>query len=132
MNKDRIADDNFRLEFGTVMAKQTELLEANTSEIKVKTHELLVVRHQLLAATTGLKRLELQMNDMQNQLKQCNIRIEGKEEEPAENLRTFIIELGAELGVANISTSDIIAVYRLGKRRQQQHMGALVFTQRPY
>lgn len=83
---------------------------------------LLVAEHQLCRANERNRRLESQLNTMENRLRVCNVRIEGKAEEDQENLVRFVVDLAKDIGV-NLAPNDLASATRLGKRTAHNQAG---------
>lgn len=77
--------------------------------------KLVISEQQLSAARESNRRLEAQLNALDNQTRICNLRIEGKQEEDGENLMRFVLDLAGQVGANSITPSDIQLVTRLGK-----------------
>lgn len=105
-----------------------------TSEIRDEwgscRRRLLVVEHQLHRANEQNRKLESQLNSMENRLRICNVRIEGKAEEDQENLSKFVVDLARDIGV-NLMPNDIASVMRMGKRFHHGQQGAGPRVARP-
>lgn len=76
---------------------------------------LAVSEHELSLANERNRRLQVQVNNLENRMRICNIRIEGKSEDRNENLQKFVIDLAKEIGVNNLNQNEIASASRLGK-----------------
>lgn len=97
------------------------LMEKHKAESEQNRRELNIANHKLLIAKESNRRLENQLNGMANQLKECNIRIDGVVEEEGLNLLHLVMELAEAMGIENMVESDIVSTYRVGKMYQAQH-----------
>lgn len=111
------------------MKLMINLIESYKKEREHDKRELQITKQELMATKECNRRLEYQVNTMANQMKECNIRIDGVEEGDRENLTQYIVELAADMGIENIEQGDIVSSYRLGKKYPGQ--GRNQTTDRP-
>lgn len=96
------------------------LEEAKLAEaMEVRAHK--ITKHQLAITTELNRRLAVQVNDMDNKHKLCNIRIDGKDEDAREDLKRYVLAVAADMGVEVITMADLASVYRVGKIHQGHH-----------
>lgn len=66
------------------------------------------------------KQLKLQINEIENRSRLCNIKLEGKCEEQNEDLRRYVEELVTYLVPSGIEAAAITSVHRIGKPQPPQ------------
>ena len=98
------------------------------------------VKRELQITTLGLdqmresnKRLNMQINDLENRARCCNLKLDGKVEENPEDLRRYINEIITHLN-ADVNMTDILSVTRIGRKpppRAQQQQQPTRHTDRP-
>ena len=105
--------------------KDIAQLAASLDETKIaKTREVRehkITKHQLVITTELNRRLAVQVNDMDNRHKLCNIRIDGKDEDAREDLKRYVLAVAADMGVDSLTMADLTTVYRVGKIHQGHH-----------
>lgn len=112
--RDKSSEDLTRLTAD--VARLTEKLDDNVRERVADKRNIQILQHQLTMALNGNRRLELQVNDMDNKARLRNLRLDGKAEEGGENLRAYVMGLGAFLRVSTANDKNAIQdVYRIGK-----------------
>lgn len=84
---------------------------------------LMISEHQLSVAKETNRRLEAQVNALDNQIRICNLRIDGKREIEDEDLTHFVMDLAKQVGANSLKPSDIITVERMGKKPTAQQQG---------
>ena len=103
------------------MAIVERYMEMNKSTWESHKRKLLIAEQQLRMANEYNRKLEAQINGIENQMKVCNLRIEGKREVEGEDMMEFLINLARQVGANNFAQSDVISAVRLGKRQGLQH-----------
>lgn len=111
----QLANEEYRRKHEEDIAKLTELLTESRRLHQADKREHLITKQALRASQQQNRRIEVQLNDIANRQRICNIRLDGKDEEQNENLRGHILEMAEAMGVANMKAHDIQAIYRLGK-----------------
>lgn len=102
------------------MSKILAFMEDTRREGLKDRRELQIARHQLAVSLERNRRLEHRVNGIENQLRECNLRVDGKAEANNEDLLKFVLELGAKLGIMNPTRDEIMSIQRMGKVQQQQ------------
>lgn len=82
--------------------------------------EMAAMNHKLACAEECNKVLQLQLNDLENKSRVCNLKIEGKKEEDNEDVVKYTSELTEFLTEGAIDKSAIISACRLGKKTYTQ------------
>lgn len=104
------------------MERITTLLGEKTRAFDQITSDLLRVQHLLTVTQRHNTKMEISLNDLSNQAKLCNLKIDGKPEDPKEDLRLFVTDLAKCL---DANPKSISSAYRVGKidmrRQNQQH-----------
>lgn len=112
------------------VTRLTEKLDSIIQERVIDKRNIQVLQHQLTMALDGNRRLELQVNDMDNRTRLRNLRLDGKPEEGGEDLRAYVMGLGAFLRVSTAGEEAAIQdVYRIGKA--PTHRDRMLQPQRP-
>lgn len=104
-----------------------DLLKSKTDQHMKVLQDLRFVQHALTLSATKLKKMEIAINDINNQSRLCNVKLDGKPEDRAEDLCTFTSDLANCLGA---SPTSIKNAYRLGKL-STQHQNAKTTRPRP-
>lgn len=99
----------------SAIMEETQLAKS----VEVRAHK--ITKHQLAITTELMRRLTVQVNDMDNRHKLCNIRIDGKDEDAREDLKRYVLAVAADMGVETITMADLATVYRVGKIHQGHH-----------
>ena len=108
------ANDKCRKE----ITKLTKVIE-DTNVIRQKeTRAHLVTKQELVVTRANNIRMEAQINGLMNKQRICNLRIDGVGEEQNENLKRIVVELAKDMGVPNMTVTDITTTYRQGKQSQ--------------
>lgn len=108
-------NDEFKTKHKEDIGKLTELLVESRRLHQAERREHMITKQTMIASQQINKRLEAQLNSIANQLKICNVRMDGKKEEQGENLKRHVLEMAGAMGVTGIKPNDIHSVYRLGK-----------------
>ena len=108
--------EEMRRDHNEGLARLTKLLEENRVAHNTDRRDLQITRRELVNVKEQYRRLELQVNDIVNHQRICNVRIDGKKEEAGENLKRFVVELSAAMGVGNMTQADVVTTYRMGKQ----------------
>lgn len=98
----------------------TNLLEDSRKERLDERREHLITKRKLENTMETNKRMTSQMNDLENKIRSCNLKIDGKAEEEGEDLRKFVVEMAASIGVTTLSPNDLLTIHRMGKRTDTQ------------
>lgn len=109
--KDRLTGMTDRLADMMTEARKEQMTERRN---------LLIARQQLRASNETNRRLEMQMNDMENRMRICNIRLDGKPEDTEENLSQYVTDLIHYLNPTATNPGAVLSVYRIG-RAQTTH-----------
>lgn len=110
--------DDIRDRAAADMNRLTALLETSRQEHQADRRSLLFAKQSLMVARESNKRLEHRINELENQSKLGNIKIDGKPEQGAENLHQYVYDLAAHLVPAMaLERPAILSVYRIGKLR---------------
>ena len=80
------------------MANMTKYMEQNQAAWKVHKRKLLISEQQLKVANDSNKRLEVEVNALENQLRVCNLCVEGKREVENEDMLELIMDLAKQVG----------------------------------
>lgn len=102
-------------DFDEGMSRITRELEESRTARRVMGRDLLIARQELVSAREDNRRMGVQINSLMNQMKICNLRIDGKAEDSTENLKRFILDMAADMRAQGLVVSDITAAYRVGK-----------------
>lgn len=105
----------------------TDLLEKRSESYDLLNRNFKIVQHSLSVSQEKNRKLELAINELGNQARQCNLKIDGKTESPTENLQTFVTDLANFLGT---NPDSICNAYRLG-RLTAHHQNAREARPRP-
>lgn len=98
--------------------KLTAALE-ETRELRTDDRrELLIAKHELSTVQEVNKRLAAQLNNIENRMRICNVRIDGIREDDTEDLRQIVMDMAAAMGIRHIGGGDIASMHRVGKRPQ--------------
>lgn len=111
-----LKDDNDK--YREEITKLTKAVEDTNSARRKETREHQIVKQELATTRSANARMEAQINGLMNRQRICNLRLDGVKEEPNENLKRFVIDMAAEMGVPNMTVADIVSTYRLGKQTQ--------------
>ena len=114
--KQEIRGEEIRRDHAESISRLTKLMEENRATYAVDRRDLQVARRELVVVREQFRRLETQVNEIVNQQRICNVRIDGKGEEGGENLKRFVVELSAAMGVGNMTQADVVTVFRMGKQ----------------
>lgn len=91
------------------------LLESRTFRLQdQRDHK--IVAHELNNVKELNRRLAAQLNNVENKLRICNIRIDGLREDDREDLKRIVLEMADTMGVRHLEIGDIASVYRAGKK----------------
>lgn len=110
----------FRNNYTADVDKMTKLLEEAKAENELERRLHLITRSELACARQKCRSMEVMINTLENKLRLENIRIDGKMEEDGEDLRRFIFDLAAGIGVKNMVAGDIINTHRIGAKQQSR------------
>lgn len=102
------------------MATVERYMEVNKSTWESHKRKLLITEQQLKAANEYNRKLEAQINGIENQMKICNLRIDGKREIEGEDMIEFLVNLAQQVGANDFAPSDVLSAVRLGKRQGGQ------------
>ena len=102
------------------MSKILAFMEESRREGLKDKRELQITKHQLAISLERNRRLEHRVNGIENQLRERNMRVDGKPEDNNEDLLHFVLGLGNQLGIVNPTRNDIESIHRIGKLQQQQ------------
>lgn len=127
-----------KLDLITRTEERLEKLAEITSEFKDRTDmrmDALAARadesdrqHRIAQQATGRMEFQLsllkqdniemghKLNDIQNKANECNIKLEGKTEDDAEDLRVYTLELIAKLTNDGVDPMAVMSTRRLGKK----------------
>ena len=106
-------------DLGESAVEMKKMMEEDRQAYHVEARAHRIVRQELAAVQVTNKRLEMQINGLFNHQKICNLRVDGKPEEPNENLKRFVMDLAGDMGVTALGLGDIMTAYRMGKMKQQ-------------
>lgn len=116
-------EEKHRKDMVDEMSRITTFMDENRKAWNTHQRKLAITERQLATALEVNKRLEAKINTMDNRMRICNIRVDGKAEDENENLPGFVLDLARQIGVNHISPSDIVSSYRMGKRAQGRNGG---------
>lgn len=111
---DKRSEDHKR-DFDVGMGRLSRELEENKTARQQLGRELLIVKHELATARECNRRMEAQLNTMVNQMRICNLRIDGRREEDGENIKHFVMDMAKDMRARGLVVGDIVAAYRVGK-----------------
>lgn len=117
------AENKHRREMSEEMGRISEFMEENRRAWGVHKRKLAITERQLVTALEVNRRLETKINQMDNKMRICNIRIDGKAEDENENLAGFVLDLSRQIGASHITPVDVISTYRMGKKVQGRGNG---------
>lgn len=117
----KVEEDNRILREG--IARLTGMLEESELLRKEESRDNLITKHELSKATEINRRMRNQINELENRMRICNIRIEGVREDLRDDLLSFVLNTAHNMGVDTISQGDIVAAYRVGKKLQTNQQG---------
>ena len=109
-------DNDHKKQQAEYMVGITAYMEENRKEQNKVRRKLLITEQQLRMAKDCNKKLETQMNTLENQAKICNLRIEGKREVEGENMTDFIMDMAKQVGAEDFSPTDLISAERMGRK----------------
>lgn len=117
-------ENEIDLKLNRISAKQEEMMIAieklqckcnvQAKKIDEKDDEIARLTHKVQELDRNADAVQIKLADLENETKLQNIRIDGKPEQPDEDLKTFVKELATKVGTM-IDDSEIEAVYRIGK-----------------
>lgn len=113
--------DNDRTQSEKDMAHLTKLLEESRRARETEHREHLITKKRLDDTSETMKRMAGQINELENKLRCCNLKIDGKQEDDREDLKKYVMDMAAAMGVNTINAGDIVTVYRIGKRLDNTH-----------
>ena len=99
----------------TDIANMTALLADSRKEHEADRHKLLITTQSMEQLRTANKKLSKQLNDIENQAKICNLKIDGKREEANEDLKRYVNEILTYLN-PEVNTAEVVSVSRLGRK----------------
>lgn len=102
------------------LSKVITLLEESKRAHDHSKKELQITKHELRVAHERNMKLEQHVNSIENRMKECNLRIDGKREEENEDLTRFMMDMANQLKIRNPSPSDFVHMYRIGKKQAPQ------------
>lgn len=103
-------------ETATEVARLSVLLVNSSQEREKDRRSLRIVNHDLKLTRQSNKLLAERVNELENNAKICNIRLDGKEEDETEDLKAYMTDLITFLSPTGVGMSDIGAAYRIGKK----------------
>lgn len=103
------------------MNTMSNFMEGNQEQWNAHTRRLLIAEQQLKVANESNRKLESQINQLENQIKICNLRVEGKREVEGENMMEFMMDIARQTGAENFKADDIMSAERIGKRQNGQN-----------
>ena len=114
------------------LAEIKDLLKIAHDKQQAVRRKLLVAELNLKAVTALNNKLNERLNELENQSKICNIRLDGKAEEEGEDLISYINDLALFLNHNSQSGPKLVSVYRMGKK--PTYAGAAINNtgRRPY
>lgn len=105
---------SFRTGYDADIARLTGLLEETRRDRDSERRQNLIVSAQLASAVESNRRLEAQLNTLENRSRVRNIRLDGKQEVEGEDLFKYVADIANKIGVNSLARGDIAAVYRIG------------------
>ena len=93
----------------------TSLLEENRKAKLMEEREHLITKQELNLTKELNRRMTVQINDIENKQRCCNVRVEGLEETDREEIRRTVLDIATAIGVNTMTNGDILAAYRTGK-----------------
>lgn len=93
----------------------TELLAESRRARALEEREHMVTKRELASVRENFRRVNIQVNDMENRLRGCNVKLDGVDETDREDLVRLVLEVAAAMGLNALTKSDIDAAYRLGR-----------------
>lgn len=121
-------DAMHRKEMTDHIATVTRYMEENRQEVLTFKRKLMITEQQLKVANVNNTKLEMQLNNMENQLRVCNIRIEGKRETEGEDLTQFLLDMARQVGASKFLPNDIISAARLGRKLHNERPRTILVT----
>lgn len=103
------------------MKQITQLLEESKQARCNEKREHLITKRQLENMMEINRRMSTQMNDLENKHRSCNLKIDGKAEEEGEDLKKYVLEMAAIMGVNLLTAADLGSAHRLGRRVDTQN-----------
>lgn len=99
-----------------------------------ETREHLITKKELANTKELNRRIMVQLNDLENKQRGCNVRLDGVDETDREDMRHIVMDMAVAMGVNVITLGDISAAYRVGKiptttqRTHRQKMRTIMVT----
>lgn len=100
------------------MSNLIKLLDENRHARANDQRELMITKRLLDNTMEIKKRMQAQMNEIENRMKCCNLKIDGKPEEEGEDLRKYVSDVATAIGATAIGPNDLISAHRIGKRQE--------------
>lgn len=98
----------------------TIMLADNNKRLNETTRNQLLFDYRIGQLEQQNSKLKYQVNELENKTKQCNIKIDGKYEEQAEELKNYVWDLIKYLIPTSMDPAVISMVYRIGKQHPPQ------------
>ena len=99
----------------TDIAKMATLLADSRREHDADKRRLQVTTHGVEQMRESNRRLSIQLNDIENRAKICNIKLDGKSEDNSEDLRRYLGEMMTHLS-PDVNITDVLTVNRMGRK----------------
>lgn len=80
----------------------------------------LIDEYRIEQMEINTKHLKMQINDLENKSRICNLKIEGKYEDPQEDLKAFILDMASHLVPTGLNPAAIVSIHRIGKLQPPQ------------
>lgn len=98
----------------------TGLLDECRRQQTVSDRKHQIAEYRIEQVELANRQLKLQINDIENRSRLCNIKLEGKYEDTNEDLRGYMEELAAYLVPTGFDPASILTIHRIGKIQQPQ------------
>lgn len=97
------------------MVHVMNLLEESREDRRIERREHLITKSELTVSKELNKRMHTQLNEMENRMKGCNLRLDGVNETDRDDPKRIVLDMATAMGVEGIAHGDISSAYRVGK-----------------
>lgn len=116
----KASNENYRQKTTADIDRMTAILAESHRQQQETERRQMITEYRMSQAEQTNTQLKMQINDLENRARVCNLKIEGKYEDPNEDLKQFSLDLINYLVPSGIDPAAITSIHRMGKQQPPQ------------
>lgn len=117
LNDIQKTNEDYRNKTATEFEQMATLLDESRSKQRANERRLDIAEYRVNQSEIINTQLKLHINELENKARQTNIKIDGKYEDPTEDLKKYVSDICAYLQPTGLDPTAVQAVYRIGKQQ---------------